>query len=663
MITLNIQYLKRNNQCSYFFRCSIVIEDIECKIEEYFYYTKKGEIYQVKYTCNIIFILSIIVITGCQSDYGVNKTGMEEWVRARSITALDSDHLSQNTVDFLLREGLFDEYENSPEKTLKKLSRTLIKTKDRNLLYTLIELTYLEAKNCTDEDRAAFYYLSACIYSYAYLFNKDFNKRPSPYEPEFLFAGRFYNYSATEVFQYLQKRDLLNSSDVNLPFLNGFVKLIPPKNTLPYKLKTFSSIEVCYNYTTFGFHSLSRQSGLGVPLIASGRNIFEDKKKKNEIREISKVAYPATAFLRFLSSEKGKYNLEIDLYDPMNTHTISVKGKEIPLEVDLSTYLAWVLRGGEKYSPVYAMMNTKSMENHEGLYTLTPYDKNKIPVVFVHGVLSYPRTWVQTINTLLMDPKIREKYQFWLFAYPSGNPVLYSALELREDLIQARKKFDPKGDNPNFNDMVLIGHSMGGLLVKSMVQNTGNQLLNALTDGKPLEDFNLTKEEEDFMKKMLIYKRLPFVDRVIFISVPHRGSTMTRWWVANLAAKLINLPKNLASEISKINHKILVKTGIKPEENNLDVTTGVDNLDPANRFVKLSSKMPIDKHVKYHSIMGNNEKSGVPGGTDGIVEYSSSHLDGAVSELIIKSGHSAHEKPLAIKEIKRILLQHLKEQK
>jgi pimeloyl-ACP methyl ester carboxylesterase len=616
----------------------------------------------MKYIIGIGFMLSIL-LSGCQSDYGVKETGMESWVQARSRTALSSNHLSSNTTDFLLREGLFDAYTNDPPKTLKDLSVKLRKSKNRKLLYTLIELTYFEAKNCSDPDTAEYYYLSACIYSYAYLFNKDFNNAPSPYEPEFLFAGRFYNYSATKVFDYLKDKKLLTSSEINLPFLNGTVKLLPPLNTLPYKLNSFSTIEVCYNYTTFGFHSLSRQSGLGVPLIASGENIFTKEKGHKEIRDISNVAYPATAFLRFISPEPGKYNLQVDLYDPMDVHTITVKNHPVPLEIDLSTYLAWVLKGGAKYSPVYAMMNTRSMKNNEGLYTLTPYDKNKIPVVFVHGVLSYPRTWVQTINTLLMDPKIREKYQFWLFAYPSGNPVLYSASELREDLLHAQKLFDPQGNNPNFNKMVIIGHSMGGLLTKSMVQNTGNKLLDKVTGGTPLQEFNLSKQEEAFVKKMLIYKRLPFVDRVIFISVPHRGSTMTRWWVADLAAKLVNIPKNLASKISNINQKILIKTGLKSKDRTIKIATGVDNLDPDNDFIKISSQIPIDKHVKYHSIIGNKEKGGVPGGSDGIVDYSSSHLDGALSELIIKSGHSAHEKPLAIKEIKRILLKHLQESK
>ncbi len=610
----------------------------------------------MKYIIQVLFALTII-LTGCQSDYGVNKSGMEAWIKTRSTTALDSKNLSCNTIDFLLREGISEAYIKNPKKTLKALSTTLAETKNRKLLYTLIELTYMEAKKCTSPDEAAYYYLSACIYSYTYLFKENFSEMPSPYEPEFLFTCRFYNYSATKVFQYMINKDIANASNVNLPFLHGFVKFLKPVNHLPYKLEDLSSIEICYNYKPFGFHTLTRRSGLGIPLVMAGEQVLGREKKPTEIFDISKMAYPGTAFIRFITPKKGEFNATMEFYDPLNRDSITVNGEKIPLEIDLSTYLAWVLRGGPGYSPISAMMDTAAMKNNKGLYMLTPYDKNKIPVVFVHGVLSYPRTWVQTINTLLMDPKIREKYQFWLFAYPSGNPVLFSSLALRKSLLAAKKNFDPKGDNPNFKNMVIIGHSMGGLLSKGMIQNSGDVILKKLIGNKSLKDFNLTKKEELFVKEVLTYERLPFVKRVIFISTPHKGSTMTRWWVAKLAAKLINLPKELINEIYEIQEKIGLKTGT----DTLKISTGVDNLDPDNKFIKISSKLQFDKNVTYHSIIGNNKKGGVPGGTDGIVEYSSAHLDDAASEIIIKSDHSAHEKPLAIKEIKRILHKHLYE--
>ena len=63
--------------------------------------------------------------------------------------------------------------------------------------------------------------------------------------------------------------------------------------------------------------------------------------------------------------------------------------------------------------------------------------------------------------------------------------------------------------------------------------------------------------------------------------------------------------------------------------------------------------------IPYHSVIGNKDKAGVPGGSDGVVPYSSSHLNGAASEIVVKSRHSVQQNPLAIQEIKRILKEHL----
>ena len=68
----------------------------------------------------------------------------------------------------------------------------------------------------------------------------------------------------------------------------------------------------------------------------------------------------------------------------------------------------------------------------------------------------------------------------------------------------------------------------------------------------------------------------------------------------------------------------------------------------------------MNKEIPYHSIIGNKEGYGIPGGSDGIVTYASSHIDNVESELVVKSGHSAQQNPLAIQELRRILLTHLK---
>src|SRR5947208_15899225 len=97
-------------------------------------------------------------------------------------------------------------------------------------------------------------------------------------------------------------------------------------------------------------------------------------------------------------------------------------------------------------------------EKKTGLYFLQPYDPDRIPGVFVHGLISTPFDWGQTINGLLADPELRKRYQFWVFAYPTGNPVLYSPLRLREELAKVDKRYRAHRDD------LLVGQSMGGLV-------------------------------------------------------------------------------------------------------------------------------------------------------------------------------------------------------
>ena len=86
--------------------------------------------------------------------------------------------------------------------------------------------------------------------------------------------------------------------------------------------------------------------------------------------------------------------------------------------------------------------------------------------------------------------------------------------------------------------------------------------------------------------------------------------------------------------------------------------TGIDNLRPDDGMLKLLGKLEMSSGVPCHSIIGNRAEQGIPGGSDGVVPYSSSHLDSAASELVVKSGHSVHRNPLAIQEVRRILLLH-----
>jgi len=603
-------------------------------------------------------VLLVALFSGCASDFGIKREGVENWIAEHQHTALGGNGLSVVTQGYLERVGKVEEYRKHPAALLKLLHDRAWKSRNRKLVAVLIELCYDQAEKTSDKELATAYYMSTAVYAYTYLFDKRFDKKPSPYEPEFLYAVRFYNYATTEIFRYLIANGLVTSRNFSIPYLTGEVVFEAPKNNLPFDLSHFEEFKICYEYSPYGFHTHTRQSGLGVPFVGVGDT--GKRKHKGEIFDIGDVVYPGTLMMRFKPYGENGFKVVPEYVDPLKSDVLEVDGQKIPVEVDISTYLGFILNEGAQISPLLSMMNPKRMASSEGLYLLTPYDKDKIPVVFVHGLMSYPRAWVQMINTLLSDPIVREKYQFWLFAYPTANPILYSAAKLRRVLKEARASFDPAKNNRNFERMVIVGHSMGGLLTKMMVQNTGNVFLRKILGVSSLDELDLNQKQEHFVREMAMFKPLPFVTEVVFINTPHRGSTVTRWTIAVLAAKLIGLPRKLVREVVGLNKKLLVAAKLRKDTSPVYVATGVDNLDPDNRTIRIVAAIPIDKKVVYHSIIGNNEHAGIAGGTDGIVPYDSAHLDGAASELVIHSGHSGQKNPDAIMEVERILREHLK---
>jgi hypothetical protein len=90
------------------------------------------------------------------------------------------------------------------------------------------------------------------------------------------------------------------------------------------------------------------------------------------------------------------------------------------------------------------------------------------------------------------------------------------------------------------------------------------------------------------------------------------------------------------------------------------IPNSIDTLSPNNRFVKSMNTLSIAKGISYHSIIGDRGRGDTPNSSDGVVAYWSSHLDGAKSERVVPSGHSAHQNAQAIAEVARILKEHVR---
>ena len=290
-----------------------------------------------------------------------------------------------------------------------------------------------------------------------------------------------------------------------------------------------------------------------------------------------------------------------------------------------------------------------------GLSFLRPYRRGRIPVILVHGLWSGPWSWSSMIEALEADPAIRDRYQFWTFGYSTGDPIPYSAWLLRHHLDEARRRFDPDGTDAAFDRMVVVGHSMGGLLAKMMVQDSGSRLWRLLSD-RPFEELAGEPEDRDMFRNALFFKPRPEIRRVVFIATPHRGSRVDRGRLGQLGTRLVRLHDPLRASSGRLVarngpefFKELMREGLP---------TSIDELEWGSPILTVLSELGLSPAVTTHSVIPDQRDPPRPGGGDGLVPYDSAHLDGVASELFVSSGHLCQDHPAVIREVRRILAEH-----
>lgn len=291
-----------------------------------------------------------------------------------------------------------------------------------------------------------------------------------------------------------------------------------------------------------------------------------------------------------------------------------------------------------------------------GLALTRPYSRGKIPVILIHGFGSSPKSWTPMIEALEADPTLRERYQFWTFGYATGAPILYSAHLLRRDLRAARDRLDPDRTDSAFDRMILIGHSMGGLLAKLMAQDSRSHLW-ALRSSHPFEQLVGRPEDRDLLRQVVFFKPQPEIRRLIFIATPHRGSRLDRGLILQVGSRFCRLPDPLR----RAHQRLLASNGAEFFAPALGKRppTSLDQLAWNHPDLQALVALGIDPEVTYHSIIADLRDPPLANGTDGIVPYASARLDGASSELLVHGGHRCQAHPLVIREVRRILAEHL----
>jgi hypothetical protein len=603
-------------------------------------------------------LVSALCLTVAACAGPVRAVRVNQTVAHRDLTrsVVTTGDLSWATRDALLERGLYDTFDDHPEVAIAELHRAMVNAQgERNLLYALAEASFLHGQ----ATRKPEYQMAAAIYAYAFLFPED-GPRLDPFDPRFRSAADLYNWSLTAAFASKDGSEFVpHGGTFALPF--GQVTVAFDAAELragSHELQHFTPVA---ELKVEGLAMRYRGPGIGAALAASTRPIAGASDMV-----APKLQVPLTALLRIPHArcalvEGRAIEATLELHLAWDEDTVSIAGERVPLESEPTAALALTFTGVPIMElELFGYLGRLSgvMAERPPLFSTTPYRPGLIPVVFVHGTASSPVRWAEMLNRLQADKDLSSRYQFWFFQYDSDNPIALSALHLRESLQGAVARLDPDGKDPALRRMVLIGHSQGGLLVKMQSISSGDRLWNAVSR-KPLDQLKLSDSTRELLRRGMFVEPLPEVARVVFISTPHRGSFVAGWrMVADLARRLTTLPFQL-NQVS-----VDLARNLNATKNRF-VPTATDNMSPESPFIQGLQDIPVVPSIKDHSIISVEAKYWSDGsfnavqGNDGVVAYSSAHIEPVESEMVVQSPHSCQGNPHTIEEVRRILRLHV----
>lgn len=576
----------------------------------------------------------------------IRHVGPDTVYDALNRNALNSDAPSSATRE-VLQDYMLDELaDDEPLAALRRMHAVALAEPSRRNIFALAELAYHAARRYDDRDA----YLASAAYAWLYLLGDEDSQPPSPYDRRFRWACDLYNSGLQRSFAEVGgEYARFETVERDLPV--GRLNVTLDSSRTPWDDVEYRSYLAGDDFLIEGLSLRLRDAGLGVPIVGV----------RNDGRP---GPAPAIAFLRLhggLAQLQDGIEATIELHSGFDAQYADVGGHKVPLESDLSIMLAALLNE----SPVWkfslrGLFEGNSAVTENRLFTVMPPARGRIPVVFVHGTASNPAYWAEMFNSLLGDPELRAGMQFWFFQYASGNPILYSAMTLRRELRHTLDALDPQGEDEALRQVILVGHSQGGLLVRLLTCDGSVDWFEKAA-GAPLDAVGFAPEDVTLLREAFDFRAFPEVTRAVFVSTPHRGSFRADTWYGRWIAKLISLPGQLGS----LAHDVSASDRVRlPPGLGGRLPTALDNMNPHSPLLARLAETPPAPRVAQHSIVSVGDAdpadaAAVAAADDGVVEYASAHLQDVESELLVASGHSCQDHPEVVAEVRRILREHL----
>ncbi len=599
----------------------------------------------------ILLVVQVVVFVSCAGP-GVKKRSSPIGNSSSLAALLAQRRPSLEAQIYLKQEKLSDNYRENPQALVKALRQHLETKPSITGRMTLIEICVITARRVEKKypREAVGYHLAAAEAAFAKGF--DFPQLTSSHDR----LVKAYNTSTEEVVRILFDPEGPWDASVVYPGPDKSYRINLRKSGAGIIDPGFYDDIYPADYMEFKNVAFKRKisKGVGAALVGH-REGKPERRKENPFLSPLGMSMPVNATLDF-SSTGGAVDLAF--HDLTLRDSIRVAGRQLLLSADRSAPLALFYDYAPKHSAgMGGLMHPEEYAGKSGLFQLEPFRKNKIPVVFVHGLMSSPQTWFTALNQLTSDPKLRERYQLLVFSYPTGYPLTYSSAHLRKNLKEFVQKYDPDDNNSAMKNMIIVGHSMGGLLTSAQIRDSGDTFTTKFFT-KPIDQIDdFSDKQKAALKSLLLYEANPDVTRAVFIAAPHRGSDIATNSIGEIGIALIKFPL-----------KALASTSIPMVESMTDVARtlvssrpdGIKDLDPYGPELMTVLEQKVRKGVVIHSIIGRaNPKDAVKESTDTVVPYWSAHLDDSVSEKVVHAKHTTITRNRdSNEEIRRILYLH-----
>lgn len=600
-----------------------------------------------------------------------------QYITAKRGDILTTRRRSASTVETLRVAGLDDGCRVEPSQAcLEALSKASGLLDERRLL-ALAELSLQQAMSLQSRsdphDARLEAWLEVARFSYAYLFFSERTAGERAFEDRQTQARDYYNLAVQEATVAMFGKQTRGRADfdrsgvmhlsnwmvrADLSGLRRSDRPEVPKELVPAASLSFPGLRSVYRRDGFGAELVTVLDD-PAPRLSDDEPEETDQSPGRPAPVWSQMPSPTvTVLIRFpgetLAQVLATSELVVAAYDPYQVARVKVHAQDVPLAANFTAgYGLWLARSGFSRQSIRSLLGSELGIDRPHLYLMQPYDPNKRILLMVHGLASSPEAWVNVANELMGDEKLRQHYQIWQFYYPTNMPIGLNHEAIRQTLDDAMRNFDPGDSNRASRGMVIVGHSMGGIIARLMVSSSGDALWDSLVAGKVHDKARL-----DLIRRrtarILRFEPLPHVDRAVFIAAPHRGTDLAGSRLGRWIGRMVRMPLATLERFSDIIPDLT--PGTDRASRRTSIPTSIDNLDKSDAFVRAAADLPISTRVHYHSIIAQRRPA-VPldASDDGLVPYWSSHLEGAASEKIVHAGHSVQEAPQAVMELKRIL--------